>query len=405
MFSRRVPLKLAAAALAGTLTYKNFTENNPTLKPLYALSPNYSRKFYPASAEYPDVTKNRNIMSRSLSHQLYARLRDLRTPNGFTVDDAIQTGVDNSGQFSTTGCIAGDEETYQLFRELFDKVILAKHGFKHEDRHVNDTDAGKLKNAQLDPEYVLSLRARTIRNISGYCFPSFCTRGERRDVESLVARALYDIDRAYKGVYYSLKELSSEEEQFLVQNNLAMERPYLPDEMSANLSRDWPDARGLWVNQDGTLAAFVNKRDHISIASCDKTSNFHEVFEKLYTLTDQLTKRLKAKKWRVMYDSRLGYLTTDPKDLGTGLKFSARMKLPALSQDHRISALLKMLNLNQKYKRIESEENVLEVSSSRTMGKSEVQIAQDFIDSINQLIVAEKRVQSGEPLAEILYKE
>ena len=118
MFSRRVPLKLAAAALAGTLTYKNFTENNPTLKPLYALSPNYSRKFYPASAEYPDVTKNRNIMSRSLSHQLYARLRDLRTPNGFTVDDAIQTGVDNSGQFSTTGCIAGDEETYQVISRL-----------------------------------------------------------------------------------------------------------------------------------------------------------------------------------------------------------------------------------------------------------------------------------------------
>lgn len=106
-----------------------------------------------------------------------------------------------------------------------------------------------------------------------------------------------------------------------------------------------------------------------------------------------------------MFNKRLGYLTTNPKDLGTGLKLSVRIKLPSLSQDHRISALLKMLKLSQKYKRVECEDgSILEVCSSRTMGKSEVGIAQDFVDSVNQLIVAEKRVTAGEPLADILYK-
>lgn len=64
-----------------------------------------------------------------------------------------------------------------------------------------------------------------------------------------------------------------------------MERPFLPEEQSANLSRDWPDARGLWINNNGTLAAFVNHKDHVSIASCDNTSNVKEVFENLFTLT------------------------------------------------------------------------------------------------------------------------
>ncbi len=146
---------------------------------------------------------------------LYAKLRDLRTPNGFTIDDVIQTGVDNVGKFSTTGCVAGDEESYKVFRELFDKVVCEKHGFKRDQRQTIDTDANKLKNAEFDPEFVQSIRVRTIRNISGYCFPTFCTRGERRDVESIIARALYDMNDNYNGGYYSLKELTDIEEASL----------------------------------------------------------------------------------------------------------------------------------------------------------------------------------------------
>lgn len=71
----------------------------------------------------------------------------------------------------------------------------------------------------------------------------------------------------------------------IFKNNLSMDRPYLPEEQSANLSRDWPDARGLWINNNGTLAAKVNHKDHISIASCDNTSDVQEVFGDLYSLT------------------------------------------------------------------------------------------------------------------------
>jgi creatine kinase len=209
--------QLTATVAVGAVVYKNFTHSNPSAHAHLAVGSNSSRRFYPASAEYPDCKRNRNIMSRSLTEQVYARLRDLRTPNGFTIDDAIQPGVDNSAHFSSPGCVAGDEETYQLFRELFDKVICEKHGLANlaQSSYAPDTDAAKLRDAELDPEFVLSVRVRTIRNVSGYCLPSFCTRGERRDVESLVAKALYDIDKGYKGVYYSLKELTNEEEEFL----------------------------------------------------------------------------------------------------------------------------------------------------------------------------------------------
>jgi hypothetical protein len=87
---KKFPFKLCASVVLGTVVYKNFRELHD--KPNYASGFNYSRKYYPASAEYPDLSKNRNIMARNLNLSLYARLRDLRTPNGFTIDDAIQTG-------------------------------------------------------------------------------------------------------------------------------------------------------------------------------------------------------------------------------------------------------------------------------------------------------------------------
>ena len=48
--------------------------------------------------------------------QMYGRLRDKVTPNGWTLDQCIQTGVDNPGHpfITTVGCVAGDEESYEV---------------------------------------------------------------------------------------------------------------------------------------------------------------------------------------------------------------------------------------------------------------------------------------------------
>lgn len=86
-----MPIKLCAAVVCSTVVYNKFSETN--FQTLQAAGFNYSRRYYPASSEYPDLTKHRNIMARNLTKELYAKLRDRRTPNGFTVDDVIQTGL------------------------------------------------------------------------------------------------------------------------------------------------------------------------------------------------------------------------------------------------------------------------------------------------------------------------
>lgn len=53
---------------------------------------------YSAEAEFPDLTKHNNHMAKVLTPAMYDHLRGKQTPSGFTLDDVIQTGVDNPGK-------------------------------------------------------------------------------------------------------------------------------------------------------------------------------------------------------------------------------------------------------------------------------------------------------------------
>lgn len=87
-----------------------------------------------------------------------------------------------------------------------------------------------------------------------------------------------------------------------------------------------------------------------------------------------------------MKNKHLGYVTSDPKNLGTALKISVRVKLPKLSKDSRLQTLLKILKLNQSYRVVDDFEkmndfdldeedrdaSIIEISSMQSLGKTEV---------------------------------
>lgn len=53
---------------------------------------------YSSEQEYPDLSKHNNHMAKILTPAMYERLRTKETPSGFTLDDVIQTGIDNPGK-------------------------------------------------------------------------------------------------------------------------------------------------------------------------------------------------------------------------------------------------------------------------------------------------------------------
>lgn len=169
---------------------------------------------FPAEDEFPDLSGHNNHMAKVLTPELYAELRAKSTPSGFTLDDVIQTGVDNPGTrtlvpgsgcgllirktssgarvqrlpqdpaqarvlappfpggaagswarlglavtslppfrvppghpyIMTVGCVAGDEESYDVFKELFDPIIEDRHGgYKPSDEHKTDLNPDSLQ--------------------------------------------------------------------------------------------------------------------------------------------------------------------------------------------------------------------------------------------------------------------
>ena len=144
---------------------------------------------------FPDFSLHNNWMAKCLTKEIYTKLSELKTSTGFTLDQAIQTGVDNPGHLfiMTVGCVAGDEECYDTFAEMFDPVIENRHiGYKKTDVHVTDLNPNNLVGGDdLDPNYIFSCRVRTGRSIKGLSLPPHCTRAERREVEKVTTKALH----------------------------------------------------------------------------------------------------------------------------------------------------------------------------------------------------------------------
>merc|ERR1719305_190465 len=159
----------------------------------------------------PDLSKHNNIMAEVLRGKpsIYDNLKNKKTSLGVTLAACIKTGMDNKGHpmIKTVGMTAGDEECYDVFKDLFDPVIDIRHGgYKPDAKHPTDLDISKLSSTVIDPtgKYVISTRVRTGRSIRGLRLPPSCKKGERREVERVVVKALLGLEGELMGDYYPL---------------------------------------------------------------------------------------------------------------------------------------------------------------------------------------------------------
>uniref|UniRef100_A0A7N6ANC9 Creatine kinase U-type, mitochondrial n=2 Tax=Anabas testudineus TaxID=64144 RepID=A0A7N6ANC9_ANATE len=363
------------------------------------------RRRYPASAEYPDLRKHNNCMASNLTPAIYAKLCDKATPNGYTLDQAIQTGVDNPGHpfIKTVGMVAGDEESYEVFADLLDPVIKERHnGYDpHNMKHPTDLDSSKIHSGQFDDRYVLSSRVRTGRSIRGLSLPPACTRAERREVERVVVDALAGLKGDLTGRYYSLTQMTEKEQQQLIDDHFLFDKPVSPLLTCAGMARDWPDARGIWHNNEKTFLIWINEEDHTRVISMEKGGNMKRVFDRFCRGLKEVERLIQERGWEFMWNERLGYILTCPSNLGTGLRAGVHVKLPLLSKDSRFSKILDNLRLQKRGTGgvdTAAVGGVFDISNLDRLGQSEVQLVQTVIDGVNYLIECEKRLEKGQDI-------
>ncbi|XP_072303005.1 creatine kinase, testis isozyme-like [Eucyclogobius newberryi] len=359
--------------------------------------------------EFPDLSKHNNYMAKVLTKEMYASLRERVTSSGVTIDQVIQTGVDNPGHpfIMTVGCVAGDEETYEVFKELLDPVIEDRHGgYKPSDKHKTDLNAENLKGGDdLDPAYVLSSRVRTGRSVRGFALPPHCSRGERRAIESLSIEVLDSLSDDLKGKYYALKNMTQEEQQQLIDDHFLFDKPVSPLLLSAGMGRDWPDARGIWHNDNKTFLVWVNEEDHLRVISMQKGGKIKEVFSRFCTGLTKIEALFKQRGHDFMWNQHLGYILTCPSNLGTGLRAGVHVKLPNMSKHPEFEEVLKRLKLQKRGTGgvdTAAVGGVFDISNADRLGFSEVELVQTVVDGIKLLIKMEKCLENGQTIDDLM---
>uniref|UniRef100_A0A7N4V848 Creatine kinase S-type, mitochondrial n=1 Tax=Sarcophilus harrisii TaxID=9305 RepID=A0A7N4V848_SARHA len=292
-------------------------------------------RLFPASADYPDLRKHNNCMAECLTPGIYARLRDKMTPNGYTLDQCIQTGVDNPGHpfIKTVGMVAGDEESYEVFAELFDPVIKLRHNGYDPTvmKHHTDLDASKITHGQFDERYVLSSRVRTGRSIRGLSLPPACSRAERREVENVAITALEGLKGDLAGKYYKLTEMTEQEQQQLIDVERLIK--------GRGWEFMWNERLGYVLTCPSNLGTGLRAGVHVRIPKLSKDPRFPKILENL-----RLQKR------------------------GTGGVDTAAVA------------------------------DVYDISNIDRIGRSEVELVQIVIDGVNYLVDCEKKLERGQDI-------
>ena len=358
---------------------------------------------------FPEFTPaHRSLMAKELTRDIYNSLRDKKTSTGYTLENAMQTGVDNP--HLGVGITAGDEESYQVFKEIFDPVIEGWHGYKPDAVHKCDLDPAHVTDAQLPDEYIVSTRIRAGRNIRGMPLPPATSRAHRKDVMNLIESALTAMDGDLQGQFYKLAEMTPEDEQKLIDDHFLFQKPGGGTLLAAaGAARDWPNSRGIFHNNDKTFLVWCNEEDHMRVISMQNGGDVGGVFERFCRAVKSVEDSIKAKGKEFMYNEHLGFIGTCPSNLGTGLRASVMVKLPKLSENvEQFEEICKNLYLQPRGSSGEHSAavgGVWDVSNKQRIGLSEAELVQKMVNGIKVLIQMEQKLEAGESIEELIPKE
>jgi creatine kinase/arginine kinase len=338
---------------------------------------------------FPTFPKEcKSLLCKHLSPEIFEALKHKKTANGFTLHDAIHSGVVNPD--SGIGVYAGDLESYSLFAPLFDPIIQEYHGFLPTDKHVSNLNPDDLNAPNPDPEgkYIVSTRIRVGRNVDALPLGPAISKEQRNQVEREVSQALKAMKGSLSGRYYPLAGMDDETADSLIADHFLFKTGDRFLE-AAGLNRDWPEGRGIYHNDEKTFLVWINEEDQLRIISMQMGGDIKEVFTRLVSAIKEIEKKVPFS-----YSEHLGYITSCPTNLGTAMRASVHIKLPKLSQDmEAFKAItdkhhLQIRGIHGEHS--ESEGGVYDISNKRRLGVTEVQCVQDMVDGVVALIAKEK---------------
>lgn len=206
-------------------------------------------------------------------------------------------------------------------------------------------------------------------------------------------RQLGEITAELKEVPYDLQAEDGHEYAFVELDQLLPLARYVLVEkhiISPNHVAE-PENRALIVRDDVSVSIMINEEDHLRLQCLEAGLNLNDALEKANAVDDII-----EAKHDVAFMENMGYLTSCPTNIGTGLRASVMVHLPALSltkQMGRIVAIATQLGLTVRGLYGEGTEaagNIFQISNQVTLGRNEQDIISNLTSVVKQVVDKER---------------
>lgn len=239
---------------------------------------------------------------------------------------------------------------------------------------------------------IVSSKIKLLRNLAGFTFPSMIDEEDGIKVLNKVAETVLKIKKDYK-IYKvsSLPELDI---------NVMREKKLVTSKLI-----DAFNFGAVILSNDETVSVMINESDHIVEQVNLVGFNLMKAFEVISNLDDQIVSKLD-----IAFDNSIGYLTSNINNVGTGLKASITMFLPALSLSGAIKDIISKIQIQgfEVNSINEDEDNhtyFYTFSNFYTIGKKEnelvVRLTELAIQIANRELIARKELLSYNKLDNI----
>lgn len=241
------------------------------------------------------------------------------------------------------------------------------------DKHLSHTLSDWMQQESEKP-IILSSRIRLARNLENFVHPLMY---DDDTAEAVLAEVSNVLKPHYEEV--RLSELNNNERLMLVVKHLVSKELLTQDHGA------------VFLNDDESVSIMVNEEDHLRIQVLGRELSLDELYAKALEVDSLIDEKL-----TLSFDETLGYLTTCPTNIGTGLRASVMLHLPGLSIMNRMSRIAQAINrFGYTIRGIYGEGtqalgHVYQVSNQLTLGKTEEAIIEDLKQIVEQIISEEE---------------
>ncbi len=231
-----------------------------------------------------------------------------------------------------------------------------------------------------ESDIVISTRIRLARNLASFPFCNRASSFQKGEIETMMREQVAKLDHEPRLGYINLPALSTLDRQLLV------ERQLISRELAG---ADGP--RGVALAPSETVSLMVNEEDHLRLQVMRSGFAIDETWQQIDRVDDLLEQRISY-----AFSDDFGYLTACPTNVGTGMRASVMLHLPALEQTKEIEKVFRALQkINLAVRGLYGEGSrasghFYQISNQVTLGKSEQTLLNEIHGVIPQIITYER---------------